>query len=340
MKRLLVVGSVKSYGIESFYITHIRDFGMEVKNFPAQEMFSEYYDQSLINKIVFRLGLSSVYRNINIKLKKFVEEFRPEAIIIFKGMELYPETLAWVRGQGILLANYNPDNPFIFSGRGSGNANITNSIKYYDLHFTYNSSVQRQLSQKYKMKVAFLPFGFEIKEGLYGACCLEPEVKAVCFLGNADKKRSDFVLQLAKRGIGVAVYGAGWDKFEGIENLDVHGLIYGDAFWKVLRKYRIQLNLMRVHNEDSHNMRTFEIPAIGGIMLAPDTLEHRSFFTEGEAFFFSDLESCISKITFLMSKSDEEAAAIREAARSRSIRSGYSYRDRAQQLVREMENIL
>ena len=44
---------------------------------------------------------------------------------------------------------------------------------------------------------------------------------------------------------------------------------------------------MRIHNPDSHNMRSFEVPGVGGIMVAPDTKEHRIFFEVGKEIFYS-----------------------------------------------------
>ncbi len=97
---------------------------------------------------------------------------------------------------------------------------------------------------------------------------------------------------------------------------------------------------MRVHNEDSHNMRTFETPGVGGIMLAPDTTEHRMFFEEGkEAFLFKEVNDCIEKIKKIMNLSYDNAMKVREAARSRSLNSGYDYRSRTEQALRALKNL-
>jgi spore maturation protein CgeB len=77
-------------------------------------------------------------------------------------------------------------------------------------------------------------------------------------------------------------------------------------------------------------MRTFEVPACGGIMVAEDSVEHRSFFENGrEAFFFLSSEEMIQLARHLLKMAKAEADRIRSAARSRSVLSRYSYRDRA-----------
>ena len=56
-------------------------------------------------------------------------------------------------------------------------------------------------------------------------------------------------------------------------------------FWRKNQEYRVQLNLFRQYNEGSHNMRTFEIPAVGGIQLTEYSTEQADFFKEGEEIF-------------------------------------------------------
>jgi spore maturation protein CgeB len=77
-------------------------------------------------------------------------------------------------------------------------------------------------------------------------------------------------------------------------------------------------------------MRSFEIPAVGGIMIAPDTPEHRMFFEDGkEIFLFKNSDECAAKINYVMRLPKNEANKIRSNARDRSIASAYSYKDRA-----------
>jgi spore maturation protein CgeB len=237
------------------------------------------------------------------------------------------------------LINYNPDNPFIFSGSGSGNRNITESIAVYDLHFVYSLTTKKEIEEEYQIPTSFLPFGFDIENGIYDTCSLKSEIVKTCFLGNPDKYRASFIHELAMHDIEIDVYGNHWDKFVNHPKISIFpSVIYGPDLWQTLRRYRIQLNLMRIHNMDSHNMRSFEVPAIGGIMLAPDTKEHRMFFeNEKEVFLFSDLESCVGQINRLISLNTTLVENIRKNARMRSVNSGYSYRDRAIYALKEID---
>ena len=306
---------------------------MEVELFPAQNYFYSFYNASIINKLIYRSGISGIISNINKRLIEKVSSFSPDLVWVFKGMEVLPETLQYIRNQQILLFNYNPDNPFIFSGKGSGNKNLKNSINLYDVHFTYNLEIKDKLS-KLGQHTEFLPFGFDLSQPLFDLCRQQVEIDKACFLGNPDKTRAAFIVSLAEKGVFIDIYGHHWEKFVSHPSIKLFPAVYGDEFYKVLRSYRVQLNLMRKHNEHSHNMRSFEVPGVGGIMLAPDTPEHRMFFKDKEeVFLFTSAEECTRLVFFLIGLGKIETNEIRERARARSLKEGYSYKDRSLQVL-------
>ncbi len=336
----MVVGSDKVYAIENFYVRYLREEGAEVYHFCAQSFFYDYYQRSLVNKLLFKTGFSTILHQINREFDKAIEQFRPDIIWVFKGMEIFPESLYRAQKSNILLVNYNPDNPFIFTGKGSGNKNITDSISLYQLHFTYNLSIKKRLEEEYNAMTSFLPFGYNIEREVLAVCQDQEEVTGVCFLGNPDRRRAALVMEFVKQGIKVDLYGNNWEHFILHENACFFKPVYGLEFWKTLYRYRVQLNFMRIHNEDSHNMRTFEIPGVGAIQLAPDTPEHKIFFeAEQEIFLYQDINNCFEKAHYILSLSKDEAVAIRNRAQRRCVESGYSYHDRAKQALIAM-NVL
>jgi spore maturation protein CgeB len=336
--RILIVGSDKIYAIENFYKKYLSELGEDVKLFTAQNYFYEYYQKSIINKLLYRASLSGIITKINNLFISEVKQFKPDIIWIFKGMEITPESLEWARQNDIKLVNYNPDNPFIFSGRGSGNQNVTNAIPLYNLHFTYNLAVKKKMETDFNVQTEFLPFGYDLENDLYLSCSRQEEILKVCFAGNPDKERVAFLENMASSGIQIDVFGNNWSRFVKHAGIKVFEPVYGDEFWRVLARYRVQLNLMRVHNIDSHNMRSFEVPAVGGIMLAPDTVEHKLFFKDGQqAFWFSNIKAAVEKANYILGLSTQEAVQIRMNARERSLRSGYSYRDRSKTALEKLK---
>lgn len=340
MMKIVIVGSDKIYAIENFYTRHLRDIGATVYHFTGQTKFLDFYQKNLFNKIKFKSGLSGVYRSINKELVELIESTKPDVVLVFKGMEIFAATLKWIRSKGIRTVNYNPDNPFIFSGKGSGNSNVSESIPLFDLYLTYDSEVKQQLESKYQVKSDILPFAFELSEELYHECEKENEVIKTCFIGNPDKNRVKFIKILSERGVQIDLFGHDWGKLVKRPNAQVCGPVYADDAWKVIRRYRVQLNLMRIHNLGSHNMRTFEIPGAGGIQLAPKTIDHEIYFTPGkEIFLYDGVDECVHAIQILLQLEKSKAEQIRLDARKRSIKSKYTYKDRSIQLLQMLADI-
>jgi spore maturation protein CgeB len=339
--KILIVGSDEVYSIERFYETHLLNAGINVDKFPAQSIFYAYYQSSIINKVLFKAGLSAITKSINQQFKQKVESSKPDVIWVFKGMEILPSSLEWARKLSIKLVNYNPDNPFIFTGKGSGNSNVTDSIALYDLHFTYNFAIKNELEERFQSRVSYLPFGYELPAGIQQECREQTEVIKCCLLGNPDQDRANLIQELAEKGVEIDLFGNQWNKFVSHHGITIFPAVYNNDFWKVLYRYRIQLNIMRVHNLLSHNMRTFEVPGIGGIQLAPDTPEHRLFFTPGkEIYLYKEVADCVGYIERILSLSAEQASEIRNNAQVRCIQSGYSYQNRTLQALNVLKEVL
>jgi len=338
--KLIIAGSDEVWSLERCYRKHLEALGTETLLLPVQSVFYDYYNRSPIHKVLFKTGLSGITKKIGQLFMAKVEEWQPDIVWVFKGMELEPSILEWVRQKKIILANYNPDNPFVFSGRGSGNANVTAALGLYDIHFTYDHSVRERIIREYKIPCSMLPFGFDLDPDLYDECAEQEEVMKVCFLGNPDANRASFIEQIAQK-LPVDIYGHGWDKYIRHPNVTVCQPVYDKEFWKTLYKYRVQLNLMRTHNPDSHNMRSFEVPGVGAIGLFPFTADHNRFFEEGrEIFMYNTIDECVQKAGMLLAMPQDQASVIRRAARERSIGSGYSYRDRAGFVLSEVKKLL
>jgi len=340
--KILLVGSNKHYAIERYYVKYLKELGAEVFHFPSADIVFDFHSKNIINKVLFHSKIYSAYGPVNRQLINVAHSFNPDIIWIFKGMEIYPETLAKLRKK-FKLANYNPDHPFIFAGRGSGNNNVTKSIGLYHLHFCYQMSLQNQFEKEYGIPSVFLPFAFETTDMVYTHPDKIREIDKICFQANPDKYRVKKIEFLTEKGLEVDVYGVGWEKTRLRYNSKVKLLKIASRaeFWKKNQEYRVQLNLFRVHTLDSHNMRTFEIPAVGGIQLSPFSSEQALFFENNkEIFFFKDEEEMAARAETLLSLNWEEAKEVRTSARKRSLESGYTFADRAAIVLNTFQNLL
>jgi spore maturation protein CgeB len=329
--KVLLVGSNKKWAIEKYYAKYLRQLGVDINHFTSADMVSDWRGKSILNKILFKTGIMRGYERINKELISLAYDYKPDIILIFKGMEIFPGSLETLR-KDFRLTNYNPDHPYIISSAGSGNSNVTNSVSLYHLHFCYHSGLQTQIQQQYNIPTAFLPFGYELSNHDYNLAANEQELNKVCFVGNPDKTRVETIQAIAESEVPVDVFGHGWQNtaLKNLDNVKIHDAVYDEELWKTLRRYRVQVNIFRKHNIGSHNMRTFEIPAVGGIQLSPRSEEQMQFFKEGEdVFFYNDKSELIESIKMILSLTEEQALNVRSNARQRSVNAGYSYKDRA-----------
>jgi spore maturation protein CgeB len=340
--KVLLVGSDLDVAIERYYKKYLIGFGVEVCHYPAPDIVFNFHSKNIINKILFKLDIYKKYGFVNRGLMRIAEEFQPDIIWIFKGLEIFPSTLKKLRKK-FRLANFNPDHPFIIIARSNGNRNVKNSVGLYHLHFSYNSQLVRRIQEEFHIPAVFLPFAYDRYDLEYEPPESIHEILKVCFQANPDAWRVQKIKALADAGVEVVVYGHGWEKTSLWEynNVHLHPIASRKTFWLLNQEYRVQLNLFRKYNNDSHNMRTFEIPAVGGIQLSPYSLEQADFFEENkEIFLFKNDGQMISMAKKLLAMPRAEADVIRQAARTRSINSPYSFEDRALTVYKSFQELL
>jgi len=334
--------SINSHLLAPQYFKGLRENGYDVYGTFFTDIVGAFLNKSIINRFIFKVFPKYIYNKCNVQLIKDCEEIKPDVLCIFKGMEIYPSTLKEIKNKGIKLANYNLDHPFNYVGKGSGNKNVLDSIELYDLHISYSQYIIKELSQKFsKIKTAYLPFGHH--DYVDKLKFEDREEDAVCFIGYGDKERAKKIKIILKEGFIVHLYGPKWDKYlnkKEHHNLRIFDGVFGMDYWRTIKLYRIQLNILREHNVNSHNMRTFEIPAVGGIMLSEYTDEQESFFKNGkEAFYYKSEKELIYIISKLLNMSQTESKEIRINARNRSIQSRYSYINRSQEFYKILNKV-
>jgi hypothetical protein len=318
--KILLIGSDYTWSIERIYNRELEALSHKVELVAVQNMFYDYYYKSVLHKLIYRVGLSNILTKINKILLNKINNEHYDLIWVFKGMEIFPETLKALKKKTNKLINYNPDNPFIFSDKGSGNQNVTNSISLYDLHLTYDAWVKEKMEREFNIPTQLLPFGFDEEAISDEELKAVDEIQAVCFLGNPDAYRVAIINSLLETGIEVHLYGNDWAKFINHELAVIHNPVYGLEFYYILRKYRVQLNVMRTHNLNSHNMRSIEIPGVGGVMLAPKTADHLNFFEVGsEIFIYADNISLATEVQRILNIDKSVIEQLRIKARAKVL---------------------
>jgi hypothetical protein len=340
--KILMTYTRDSHLLAPQFFKAFRSQGIDVRGTSYLDTLQQMLGSSFFNNWMYRVFPYMVHRKLNRQLLHDVKRHHPHILWIFKGMEIWPRTLRKIKSMGIKLVNYNPDHPFRYGSRGSGNENVRKSIPVYDLHMTYSQRIEQELKQKFgELRTFYLPFGYprDVERMSFS----EEEIMRICFVGHADHHRATIIRQISDAGEHIDLYGPNWRKYFTDTSINVQCFdpVYGDAYWKTLHQYRVQLNLFRDHNTGSHNMRTFEVPAVGGIMLANYSAEQTTFFEEGkEAFYFNTVPELIQKVRKILQLSADEARRIRNAARHRSLTSNYSYDQRGREVAQLFNSLL
>lgn len=333
MKKLhfLILGSLVKGALEHIFIKNFEKNNLVVSSLDLQTPIANKINKYLLNKVFYRTLPSIFYSELNKAVISLARKVRPDVIFIFKGQELYPDTIKELRLLTRLIVNYNPDHPLTYFSKGSGNSNVLNSVTLFDLYFTYSNNIESKL-KKLNVNAFCIPFGYDndIKpEELTNTNYQDDFI----FIGAYDKQR-DFILnQISIENF--RIFGPNnWLKSK--NNLNYQGMaLYELDYYSANRNSLGAINLLREQNlsENSHNMRTFEIPGTGGLQITQRTKEQLEFFEEdSEAIFFSTIEELNDKLKFLNSSKDL-INKIKIRAYERCVRSNYSYFHRVSNII-------
>ena len=297
-----------------------------------------------VSKVQSKLGLrkTSQAKRYNRNLVRALAKQKPDVFFVFKGMNVWGSTIQFAQRLGILCVNFNPDHPFVFSGKGSGNENVRTTLKDYDGHITYSQGIQSMLAA-YGLKSAVVPFGYQLPLSWKERKAKLTEEVSGSFIGNADDDRRFWMTKFLSnfQGQPFVFYGHGWDQMQcEFQNVTVKPAVYGMAFWEAMRRHRFQLNAMRVHNLDSHNMRSIESLAAGAIGLHPMTSDHLNWIRhEEDGFLFSNFEEAAEQGLALLKMEGNLVREMRENAEDRAEQLQADYFTRAQTMIEFVQSL-
>src|ERR1700726_2304085 len=106
--RVLIVGSNMHWAIERYFVKYLSQYGATVFQYTAPDIVFAYHSKNLFNKFLFKTKINTGYREVNQGLLEKANEIKPDIIWVFKGMEIFPETLMELRHRRFKLANFNP----------------------------------------------------------------------------------------------------------------------------------------------------------------------------------------------------------------------------------------
>jgi spore maturation protein CgeB len=266
------------------------------------------------------------------RLGRFSEEVaasclrsRPDILIALGTASLTRTTIEKLSSAGTLCMTFCSDDPFNKTQRADWHLA---ALPAYRVAFTPRRANLADLRALGCPDVRYLPFGYD--EALFGPCAHEPGPQDldVLFVGGADGDRVQFIREFLRSGLRMGLVGGYWDRFPEMQPYAL-GFKTPEELCTLSATAKVNLCLVRKANRDGHVMRSFEIAAVGGCMLAEDTDEHREIFgPEGETvLYFRNAGEASTKAAWLLSNA-EERFRMAQAVRKRAGGAENTYRAR------------
>lgn len=252
----------------------------------------------------------------------------PDLIVVFKGTWLEAET---ARRLGSLapIIDFHPDD--------IGNAvNVTpgylESIPHFAVSVTHRRENVGELESLGARRVLLLAQAFDpnIHVALPG---IKGKRWDVSFVGSCRPEREQALEALAKQThLRLRVAGHGWRRGR-LPGVTVTGPAWGMDMTRIISSSTMSIGFVNHQNRDLRTYRSFEVPAIGSLLLAERTSEHEEIFQDGlEAVFFSSIDELIDRACYY-SVHQDEAAVIAQEGHGVVARLNATYQERAAQLL-------
>lgn len=261
----------------------------------------------------------------------------PDLLLSIGTAPLTADVLRQIRAMGGQRAIFLTDDPF---SQAHQSAWFRQALLEYDYIFTPRLANLAQLREITKATVTYLPFAYNptvhyLVPIPFGAQQMGSDI---LFIGGADKDRIPWMEMFIRKGISVELYGGYWERYSATRPY-AHGHADLATMRHLVPASKINLGLVRQANRDGHAMRSFEVPAMGGVLLAEDTGEHRALFgDEGETvLYFSDYEEAVTKAEWLLAHPDERRR-LATAVYQQITTSNHTYADRLQTIINTIEN--
>jgi hypothetical protein len=302
--RLVFIGDVDGIWKSSAQrLAALRSIGVDVvgvidyAGLPALSRL-ESHAARLLGQPAFPWNLSLFNREILARAAAFPV---PDVVWIEWPRWIYPETLRALRAlwHGVKLVCFQDDNPFGYRREAANWQLFKRCIPEFDLHLVKRDEDLVNFRAAGALRVEKFLGGYSaaLLAASEGGIELDRDVT---FIGTAMDGRPEWFLRLREEsGISVHVHGGKWKKsrYGGAHPGLVHPHANGADYVRAIARSRICLGLVSHTNRDGYSMRSFEIPALGGFLLAERTPEHLALYREGEeAEFFGDLAECAAKI--------------------------------------------
>ncbi|MDA8881669.1 glycosyltransferase [Alphaproteobacteria bacterium] len=338
---VLFIGDLNTYTESKSKCVAFSEIGLNVASLSSEKIPTLpglNGTNSFLSKVLRKLQPMADPNRINCQLRQLVNSGKLnkfEFLWSDKAINISPSTLS-------LIKTKSPSTKLIFaSGDNMAVAAFRNkafeqSLIYFDAVITAKSDTLTELLELGAKTAYYIPKAFD--ENWPNLMTYPSKRWDISFVGSFEEARANSMLELAKAGLTVNVWGNGWQKWHKKNaNLIIHGYpVYSENLVRTIEESKINLCFLRKLARDKSTNRTFEIPACGGFMLAENTEEQRDFFPEGQsaAYFKTDRE-LVEKCKYYL-ENDDKRDLISYQGHLKCLKSGYGYSHRCEYFIKNI----
>jgi hypothetical protein len=345
--RVLFVGPIQPYLTTAARLEAMRELGLAVEALDQLPYVNsqERWMQALTHWTLLTPGVFAFNRDLLARARAA----RPELVWIEKGVFVFPRTLRALRRE-LPQATFVYHNTDDWKGRDRLHQlhwrYLLRGLRLYDVHVTSN------LHNVQEFRAAGLPHVLHMELAANPAVrdpgpLSEPERAVlgapVGFIGHWEPVTERLVLHLVRHGIGVKIYGQGWDDAEHRDELEgvvQYRWVGGDEYARAIVSFDVNLGIVSKWNRNHTASRSFQIPALGAFLLHERNELMTRYFREGEeAEFFASEDELLEKCRHYLAHPDQRRR-VAEAGRRRCRESGYFEIDRVREVLSELAKIV
>lgn len=311
------------------------------------EVVDEFYHIPLSAKMLKAKILSKALRSVfiedfNFEILNMARKFGPDAVLVYKGAFVKPQTLLALKEMRIKLYNFYPDVSFHTHG-----GLLKHTLGLYEKIFTTKTFGIQDFGEQLGVKDSvFIPHGYdpEIHKPIQREMIPKGFFCDVSFIGTYSPKKEGILSAIKDRfpKIDLKIWGTQWEKstMPQIKNCLQNQGIFGDLYAAGIGASKINLGILseQVRGASSGDLitsRTFHIPAAGGFLLHEKNQESILYFQEAkEAGFFENTEDLLDKIEYYL-REEKERIEIAQAGMKRANKD-HSLDQRAMRVLDQM----
>jgi spore maturation protein CgeB len=314
------------------------------------DVVDEYYYLSFHScylplKIVQKLIRSWQVKEFNAAIRRSLDVFTPDVLLVYKGAFVLPGTLKYAESKGIKLALFYPDVSMATHGKY-----LQATIPLYHIVFTTKTFGIKDFENAFGIKNShFIPHGFdpEVHRKLEGN---ENDMLTfgcdVSFIGTYSPKKAKWLSVLKEKcpDINLKIWGDQWNKATNpVINSSIQGrAVLGDLYALAIQYSKINLGILSeqvtgASSGDLITSRTFHIPGSSGFMLHERNEESVLYYEDNkETVFFNGVDDMVGKVKYYLAHPDAREN-IRLAGYKRALRD-HSLDQRAKKIIQLLVN--